>query len=320
MRIAQMLRDYHDVVDADFLAAFPEVDVVKAHTVDELAAALDGAEVFFTYNSAFTPETAKIISAHGQSLKWMQFATVGIDIAEEHGLPDNVLITNIGDISQTALAGHAMALMLGVMRGFHRYEPYRADHNWARNEFSPDLIPATGGTMVILGMGRIGQDVARKAKAFDMEVICVTRADQPAPFIDRVVKREDAGSVLGEADVLMIAMPLDDETRNFIDAEKIALLKSDAIVVNVSRGQVVDEAALTDALKAHRIKGAGLDAFADEPLSPASPLWDLENVLMTPHIAGQGGHAQKQGLSKLVQENLRLYLDGKPLRSVVRKF
>jgi len=318
LRIAQMLRDYHDVVDADFLAAFPDVEVVRAHNPDELAGALDGAEVFFTYNSAFTPETGPVIAKHGQALKWIQFATVGIDIAQEHGLPQDVLITNIGDISQTALAGHAMALMLGVMRGFHPYEGFRANHDWARNEFSPGLIPATGGTMVILGMGRIGQDVARKAKAFDMEVICVTRAATPAPFIDRVVKREDVGDVLPHADVLMIAMALDDETRNFIDADKIALLKPNAIVVNVSRGQVIDEAALTQALAAGWIKGAGIDAFADEPLSPDSPLWDLDNVLMTPHIAGQGGDAQKQGLAKLVRENLRLYLDGKPLNSVVR--
>ena len=195
----------------------------------------------------------------GRALKWIQFTTVGIDVALRVGLPDGVWVTNSGDVSQRVLAGHAIALMLGVMRGFHRFEPLRARHDYARQSLPRYMVAPDGARMVILGMGRIGQDIARKAKAFDMEVICVSRAPAPAvPEIDRVVPREKVDEVLPTADAVMIAMPLDAGTQGFLSAERIALMKETAILVNISRGKVVDEAALARALAEGRIMGAGL--------------------------------------------------------------
>jgi phosphoglycerate dehydrogenase-like enzyme len=168
-------------------------------------------------------------------------------------------------------------------------------------------------------MGRIGQDIARKAKAFDMEVICVTRTAAPAvPEIDRVVPREKADEVLPTADVVINAMPLDADTQRFMNAEKIALMKPTAVFVNISRGKVVDEAALARALAEGRILGAGLDAFAQEPLPAESPLWELPNVVMTPHVGGNGGRELWRRMSELVRDNTRRYLSGAPLKHVVR--
>jgi phosphoglycerate dehydrogenase-like enzyme len=318
LRIAQFVRGYNDVVDAAFLKEFPSVEAAKAAGLAEFADAIEGAEILHVFNSAFTPEFAKLLRDKGRALKWIQFTTVGIDIALKAGLPEGVWITNTGDVSQRVLASHAMALMLGVMRGFHRYEPHRAAHSWAREEMLPHVTSPDGGTMVILGMGRIGQDIARKAKGFGMEVICVTRADAPAaPAIDRVVKREDAAEVLPLADVVMVAMPLNAGTLGFLSAERIAEMKESAILVNISRGKVVDEAALAAALADGRIRGAGLDAFGEEPLGPESPFWDLPNVLMTPHVGGQGGAELYERLRELVRENTRRYLSGEPLRHVV---
>jgi phosphoglycerate dehydrogenase-like enzyme len=184
---------------------------------------------------------------------------------------------------------------------------------------SRHMIAPDGARMVILGMGRIGQDIARKAKAFDMEVICVTRAPAPAVLeIDRVVPRENVDEVLPSADVVMVAMPLDADTQGFLSAERIALMKETAVFVNISRGKVVDEAALARALSERRIMGAGLDAFAKEPLPAESPLWDLPNVLMTPHVGGQGGRELWRRMSDLVRDNTRRYLSGAPLKHVVR--
>src|SRR4029450_5745346 len=133
------------------------------------------------------------------------------------------------------------------------------------------MLAPDGAPVVIPGMGRIGQDIARKAKAFDMEVICVTRAPAPAvPEIDRVLPREKVDEVLPPAHVVLIAMPLDAGTQGFLSAERIALMKETAVLVNISRGKVVDEAALARALAECRIMGAGLDAFAKEPLPAAS--------------------------------------------------
>src|SRR5918995_2461200 len=290
VRIAQFVHATHDVIDEAFLREFPKVEVIKADSLESLSEALAGAEIFHVYNSAFTPEFAKLVRDKGRALKWIQFTTVGIDIASKAGLPDGVWVTNSGDVSQRVLAGHAIALMLGVMRGFRRFEPLRAQHDYARKVMPRYMMAPDGARMVILGMGRIGQDIARKAKAFDMEVICVTRAPAPAvPEIDQVVPREKVDEVLPAADVVMNAMPLDAGTQGFLSAERIALMKETAVLVNISRGKVVDEAALACALAQGRIMGAGLDAFTKEPLPTESPLWDLPNVLMTPHVGGNGG-------------------------------
>lgn len=320
VRIAQFVHASSDVVDEAFLHDFPEVEVAKAHDLDSLARALDGAEIFYVYNSAFTAELARVVRDSGRALKWIQFTTVGIEIGLRAGLPDGVWVTNSGDVTQRALATHAMALMLGAMRGFRQFGELQARREWpGRQSRSFELVDPDGARMVILGMGHIGQEIARKAKAFDMEVICVTRAHAPAvPEIDRVVPRENIAAVLPSADVLMVALPLDSSTRGFLSAARIALLKETAILVNISRGQVVDEAALARALAERRIKGAGLDALAEEPLPPTSPLWDLPNVLITPHVGGGGGPQLWRRMSQLIRDNTRRYLTGEPLKHVVR--
>ena len=319
VRIAQFVHATHDVIDEAFLRDFPEVEAAKADSLELLADALERAQIFHVYNSAFTPEFAKLVRDKGRNLRWIHFTTVGIDIALKAGLPDGVWVTNSGGVSQSVLAGHAIALMLGVMRGFRRFEPLRSKRDYARQAMSRQMIAPDGARMVILGMGRIGQDIARKAKAFDMEVICVTRAPAPAvPEIDRVVPREKVDEVLPTADVVMVAMPLDANTQGFLSAERIALMKETAILVNISRGKVVDEPALIRALAEGRINGAGLDAFAEEPLPAESPLWDLPNVLMTPHVGGSGGRALWRRMSELVRDNTRRYLSGEPLKNIVR--
>jgi phosphoglycerate dehydrogenase-like enzyme len=319
VRIAQFVHATNDVIDEAFLREFPEVDVVKVSNLETLSDALAGAEIFHVYNSAFTPEFARLVRDKGRALKWIQFTTVGIDIALKAGLPDGVWVTNSGDVNQRVLAGHAIALMLGVMRGFRRFEPLRAQHNYARQLMPRYMVAPDGARMVILGMGRIGQDIARKAKAFDMEVICVTRASAPAvPEIDRVVPRENVDEVLPIADVVMVALPLDADTQGFLTAERIALMKETAVFVNISRGKVVDEDALGRALTEGRIMGAGLDAFAREPLPADSPLWDLPNIVMTPHVGGNGGRELWRRMSELVRDNTRRYLSDAPLKHVVR--
>jgi phosphoglycerate dehydrogenase-like enzyme len=320
VRIAQFVHAASDVVDEAFLRDFPEVEGAKAHNLESLANALDGAEILHVYNSAFTAEFARLVRDKGRALKWIQFTTVGIEIGLRAGLPEGVWVTNSGDVSQRALATHAMALMLGVMRGFRRFGELQARRQWPpRQSMNSQLIDPDGARMVILGMGHIGQEIARKAKAFDMEVICVSRSPSPAvPEIDRVVPREKVNEVLPTADVVMVAMPLDGGTRGFLSAERIALIKDTAILVNISRGKVVDEAALARALAEGRIKGAGLDALAEEPLPVASPLWDLPSVLITPHVGGGGGRQQWRRMSELIRDNTRRYLSGAPLKHVAR--
>lgn len=319
VRIAQFVHPRNDVIDAAFLRDFPGIEVVKASNLDGLATALKGAAALISTNSAFTPEFAKTVRDNAGALKWIQFTTVGIDIADAAGLPPGLWLTNTGDVMQATLATHAIALMLAVQRGLHRFESARARRHWDRDGLAKHLAVPEGGTLVILGMGRIGQDVARKAKAFGMNVICVTRAPAPAnDAIDRVVPRERVDTVLPAADVVMVALPLDDDTKGFLSAARIALMKPGAIVINISRGLVVDEAALAAALAAGQIGGAGLDAFGEEPLPAASPFWALDNVVMTPHVGGQAGDHNRRKLAEVIHQNVRRYVDGQPLLNVVR--
>jgi phosphoglycerate dehydrogenase-like enzyme len=129
-RIAQFVHATNDVMDEAFLRDFPEVEAAKADSLESLADALDGAEILHVYNSAFKPKFARLVRDKGRALnKWVQFTIVGIDIALKAGLPKGAWVTNSGDVSQRVLAGHAIALTLGVMRGFHQFEPLRVQHN-----------------------------------------------------------------------------------------------------------------------------------------------------------------------------------------------
>jgi phosphoglycerate dehydrogenase-like enzyme len=171
-------------------------------------------------------------------------------------------------------------------------------------------------TLVIVGFGAIGQEIARKAKAFDMRVITVTRAGRAGPTVDQAVTREQLLEVLPHADVVVLCLPVEPNTiRLFGDAE-FTRMKSDALLVNVGRGDLVDEVALIRALTARRIGGAALDVTTVEPLPSDSPLWTFDNVLISPHSAGCG-HDGAERFNTLITENLRRYRAGEPLLGAV---
>jgi phosphoglycerate dehydrogenase-like enzyme len=313
LNFSQLVLPVHDVVDDGFRKKFPQVNFRKAWSPDELGPLMADTDILFVNNQSYTPDVARVVLPNSQRLKWIQFATVGIDGARESGLPEGVLLSNVRGLRTGILAGHAIALMLGAMRGFRAYEKYRARHEWGRLEMFPHILTPEGGTMIIVGLGEIGQDVARKAKAFDMHVIGVSRGAKAEGAIDEVVPRERFHEVLPRADVLLIAMPLDDSTRHFIGAREFSLMKRTAVLVNISRGGVIDETAMVAALRAKTIAGAAMDVTEVEPLPADSPLWDIENVLLTPHLGGRGGEAQKQHLSDILAENLTRFMNGQSL-------
>lgn len=313
VKLVQFAQPHHDVVDAEFEAAFPDVRFVKVPDSDSCAAELRDAEIFIITSQFYDAAIAAALARPDSPLKWIQFATTGFDAASRIGLPGDVLITNVRGIRSGILAGHAIALMLGVMRGLHAFAPHRARHDWARATVQRDMISPGGATAVICGMGGVGRDIARKARVFDMNVIGVSRAGRAGGDFERVVAREEIKSVLPEADVLFLAQGYSPDVHHFIGETELALMMSEAILVNIGRGELTDEAALARALKEKRIRGAGIDVYGEEPLGPDSPFWDLENVVMTPHVAGRGGSDQKARLSALFFENVTRYLAGKTL-------
>jgi phosphoglycerate dehydrogenase-like enzyme len=212
-------------------------------------------------------------------------------------------------IQWTSSAGvHAIPLaefaLLGILAFTKRLPRLAADqraHRW--DHYPNDEL--TGKTLLVVGLGAIGREVARLAEAFGMRVTSVRRHEG------------DLDAELAEADAVVVTLPLTDETRGLVSRERIALLKEGAIFVNVGRGGVVDEEALADALRSGRLRGAALDVFATEPLPDGSPLWDLENVLVSPHTAALS-FRENERIVELFAENLRRYLAGDELLSRIR--
>jgi phosphoglycerate dehydrogenase-like enzyme len=304
---------YNDVVDEAFRRDFPEVSFCRVAGLSELARELPATTILTTSRQRITPELGRMIRELGARLLWIQLTSVGTDLPEGIGLPGHVRLTNAAGIRARVVAGHAISLMLGLMRGFRRYETFRARREWARDEIVQGMRWPGDETIVVCGLGAVGGEAARLAKALGMEVIGVSRTGAPGGLIDEVLPRSRLHDALPRADVLLLAMPLTTDTLAFVGAPELALLKRTSILVNVARGRLLDEAALISALQDGRIAGAGLDVFADEPLEPSSPLWTMDNVLITPHVAGRGGAGQRRALSDLFSENLRRFLAGRPL-------
>jgi phosphoglycerate dehydrogenase-like enzyme len=178
-----------------------------------------------------------------------------------------------------------------------------------------------GKTAVVVGVGAISEDIAIRCQAFGMTTIGVSDARASARGFDRLVPRSHLDEAAAAADFLIAMVPYTKETHHLIDERVLSAMKRSAVVINIARGNVVDETALIRYLQEGRIAGAGLDVYAEEPPAPDNPLWGMDNVIMTPRIGGMSDIYAQQALPLLI-ENLHAYLDGRPnaLRNIVPKF
>jgi phosphoglycerate dehydrogenase-like enzyme len=226
-----------------------------------------------------------------------------------------IVLTNAAGIHAPYCAEHAFALLLALTRGIHRHVRNQIKRQW---RMIP-LLEIGGWTLGIVGMGGFGLHMAQRGQGLGMYVIAVDpyRTDKPAA-VDELLPVDRLPELLGRSDVLMIACPHTVETHHLINAETLKLVKPDAYLINVTRGGIVDEAALVDALREGRLAGAGLDVFETEPLPEDSPLWDMENVIITPHSAGRSQRRPRPTI-ELFCDNIRRYVRGEPLRNVVDK-
>jgi len=231
-----------------------------------------------------------------------------------------IVVTNSRGVQSVPIAEHVLACLLALARRLPQTMRDQQERVWRPNvlvgEASPWLL--AGRTMGIIGVGTLGEAVAVRAKAFGMRVIGLRR--HPARGVprgfDAVAGPDDRERLLAEADVIVIAAPLTPETDRLIDAAAIATMKPGAIVINVARGQLIDEGALADALETGRLGGAALDVFTTEPLPPNSRLWAMPNVIVTPHNSGfRTGHFE--AVIDLFAENLKRFERGVELLNVV---
>lgn len=294
-------------------AGMPALSLAETKTLAELERELAGADGLIVFNGDYTAEVAAL--AARQRLRWIQFATAGVDNAEKFGVPEGCLLCNAGDVWAPTVAEHALALLLGLVRQIHLLERTRLGEDWSRGALVPAMGSLQGRTLALVGVGNIGREIAARARAFGPRIVGVMRQPRSVEGIDEAVSFERLFEVLAAADAVVLSLALTAQTHHLIGREALAAMKASAFLVNVARGGIVDETALIEALGDGRIAGAGLDVFASEPLPLDSPLRGLPNVILSPHVAGFGDAGAGERLVDLCRDNIRRFMTGEVLRN-----
>lgn len=294
---------------------FPEITFTHARTDADAAEAIQTADV------ALASRLSAAMVERAPRLRWVHStaAAVGILPLEELAAR-RIAVSNSRGIQAAPIAEHVMGGLLLLSRRFNLLLEAQRERRWIQNDLSATAWPWSlkGRRMTILGFGTIGQEVARRAHAFGMYVTGIRRRlDQPVPpFVDRIVSGDQLNEALRGSDVLVISAPFIPETDRLIRAEHIALMNPGAILINVARAKIMDESALLAALQSGRLGGAVLDVFEREPLDPASPLWGLPNVIISPHSSGLRSDHWDEVID-LFSENLVRFQRDEPLLNEV---
>jgi D-2-hydroxyacid dehydrogenase (NADP+) len=293
-RVAVTYADAHGKDDA-FARALPDSEVVVAGALadDQLARA--------------------------PRLRWLSSVAAGLDdIATPALLGRGVAVTSASGVHGPNVAEHVMAMMLMFTRGFPRLFRAQLARRWERNLKSRSDGPGelTGKTLLVVGLGRIGEALAARARPFGVHVVAVkhdpARRHDAGGAVDELLPAGALDEALPRADHVCLTVPLTPATHHLMDGRRLARLRPGAFLYNVSRGAVVDEPALVAALRAGQLAGAGLDVFEEEPLPAESPLWELPNVILTPHVSGTTP-LYYQRAAALFADNLERFLAGQPL-------
>ncbi|MBQ8184197.1 MAG: D-2-hydroxyacid dehydrogenase [Lachnospiraceae bacterium] len=254
--------------------------------------------------------------AGAKSLKWLQLNNAGTEGFCDGALPEGAILTNATGAYGLAISEHMIGMLFELRKKLHLYRDNQSEHLW-RSEGHVGVIEGT--TVLVLGLGDIGTTFARKMKALGCYTIGVKRRPGACPAgVDELHLLEDLDELLPRADVVALSMPGNAQTRHTLDGRRLGLLKENAVILNVGRGSAIDTDALTEALQAGKIAGAGLDVTDPEPLPSDHPLWEAPGVVITPHVSG--GFSLPETLEKIVDicaENLIRYQKGEPLRNVV---
>lgn len=283
----------------------PDLEILAAEDPEALRPMVPGAEVLL-----FAPRHARLLTDLWRDLtasRWIHTLGAGVEAFPFDLLRrSDIVVTNSRGLYADTLGEFAVAAMLWFARDLRRLQRSQAARRW--EPFEVERLE--GKTAGIIGYGGIGQAVGRRAAALGMRVISVRRQQE---FGDPTVE-----DVLSESDFVVLSTPLTPKTFRLLSRDRIGLMRNDAVLINVSRGQVVDEQALVEALQRGQIRGAALDVFETEPLPAESPLWALDNVLISPHSADHTADAHHRAMTFFI-ENLRRYQRGESLENIIDK-
>jgi phosphoglycerate dehydrogenase-like enzyme len=280
------------------------VTVHVASTPEEAAGLIGDTEILYAWKFPAP------LLRRAPRLRWIQVMGAGVERFLVRELPPRVVVTRVAGIFGPWMAEYTLGWCLWVTQRIALFRRQQHERRWA----PLDPLRLRGATLCVVGLGDIGREIARTAQRAGMRVVGVTRSGHPVPVAERTYRPRAIGTALGLADFVVVTVPLSRETRGLIGERELAAVKPDAWLINIARGPVVDEKALLGALRERRIGGAVLDVFDEEPLPPDHPFWALDNVAVTPHIAGPSIPAE---IAPIFNDNLRRYLSGRPLRDVV---
>jgi phosphoglycerate dehydrogenase-like enzyme len=295
----------------------PGLDVIALRPNEEISADdIERITIAFFSNDAWPERAAPFfkVALDAANIEWLHSMSAGVDSPVFSMFLDRgARLTTSSGASAPPIAGTVMLYLLALSRDLPAWLRAQASHEWSPTSFQE----LEGQRIVVVGYGPIGQEVVRLATAFRMEPVIVRRSahgDEPCP----VRPLSELTDALRDADAVVVALPLAPETRGIIDADAIASMPSSAVFVNVGRGELVDQAALTDALVSGRLAGAGLDVFDPEPLPPDDALWDLPNVIISPHNSGSSNGTTGR-VAEIFLDNLGRFVRDEPLRNEVRR-
>jgi D-2-hydroxyacid dehydrogenase (NADP+) len=307
-----MLSEVPDGVDVRLLPYDESVPTNVGRRVgkaSDLAKHLSGVEVIFGM-----VREADFPLAH--DLKWIQQPSIGV---EGHMYPalqeSDVILTNCKGLGSTQLSEQAFAMLFSLTRRIREQHEFMKTQHWNR----VPCVELAGSTMGLIGLGSVGMAMAVRAHAFGLRVLAVDPEPIEKPdFVERLEKPEWLGEMAAQCDVLVSCCPSTPVSHRIVSGDVIGRMKPTGYFINVSRGKVVDEEALIEALQANRLAGAGLDVTYVEPCPPDSPLWGLENVILTSHSAGSSQHVRPRAMQLFI-DNLHRYVNDEPLLNVVDK-
>ena len=254
-----------------------------------------------------------------ENLEWLQIIYAGADMFTVPGLlkPETIL-TNASGAYNTEVAEHMLALTFSLVRHFDYYMKNQIKHTWQQLN---SVKSVKGSTILILGLGRIGNDYAKKVKSLGAYVIGIKRTVKDKPdYVDELYTIDKLDEVIGRADIIAMVLPGSEDTKHIINTERLKKIKHGAFLINVGRGNAIDFEALKKFLKADQIGGVGLDVTDPEPLPVDDELWDFDNVIITPHIAGHLFlDESNEIIVEIIADNLKRWLNGEPLKNVVNR-
>lgn len=293
-------------------AQFPDTEMIfAASTADALGTAADVDAIVGSCSAELIDAATKLV--------WVQIHWAGAErcLAVPRIGSGEVILTNMQKMSAPVIGEHAVAMALALARGLVGYaKDMPSGTLFASRSESRGMVSLSGKTMLVVGLGGIGTEAARRGAALGMRVIGTRNSSREGPeFIDYVGLSHELLELATQADVIVNTLPITPATKGLLDADFFASTKQGAIFVNVGRGATVDTDALLAALQQGKLAGAGLDVTDPEPLPEDHPLWQVKNVIITPHVSGRGGGRERHAV--LLRENLRRYVAGEALLNVV---